>query len=156
MSELSYSPVEWFRVALVVQRTQAYRTDLDIQRGFLVGFSCEKVNFTAYISTSDGPSHRSFSRWAGPFESALEVSLAPSAVPATLSLTSHLVDRVRRRLFLDSRDRVFRCDVATTRGRASHPRPFPRSDGSLDGRVLILTEPRNGSRTNHGKSYLRG
>jgi hypothetical protein len=48
-SELSISPVDWFRVGLVVQRTKLYHTDLDIQRGFLVGFSYKKVDFTAYV-----------------------------------------------------------------------------------------------------------
>jgi hypothetical protein len=48
-SELSYSPVDWFRVGLVAQRTKAYQTDLDIQRGFLVGFSYKKVDFTTYV-----------------------------------------------------------------------------------------------------------
>ena len=38
-SELSFSPVEWFRFGLVAQRTRAYESDRDIQRGFLVGFS---------------------------------------------------------------------------------------------------------------------
>jgi hypothetical protein len=48
-SELSISPVEWFRAGLVVQRTKLYHTDLDIQRGFLVGFSYKKVDFTTCV-----------------------------------------------------------------------------------------------------------
>ena len=48
-SELSLSPLDWFRFGLVVQRTKAYETDLDIQRGFLVGLSYEPVDFTAYV-----------------------------------------------------------------------------------------------------------
>jgi hypothetical protein len=47
--ELTYSPREWFRVGLVAQRTKAYHTSLDIQRGFLVGISHKKFNFTTYI-----------------------------------------------------------------------------------------------------------
>lgn len=47
--ELTYSPREWCRAGLVSQRTKAYHTDLDIQRGLLVGFSHKKVNFTTYI-----------------------------------------------------------------------------------------------------------
>lgn len=47
--ELSYSPVEWFRTGLVAQRTKAYHTDLDIQRGVLVGFSRKKFDFTTYV-----------------------------------------------------------------------------------------------------------
>jgi hypothetical protein len=48
-SELSYSPVEWFRAGLVSQRTRAYQTELDIQRGVLVGFSGKRFDFTAYV-----------------------------------------------------------------------------------------------------------
>jgi hypothetical protein len=48
-SELSYSPWEWFRFGLAAQRTKAYQTDLDIQRGVLVGFSYKKVDFTTYV-----------------------------------------------------------------------------------------------------------
>jgi len=36
-SELSLSPVDWYRFGLVGQRTRAYQTDVDIQRGLLVG-----------------------------------------------------------------------------------------------------------------------
>src|SRR6185503_20226197 len=32
-SELAFSPIDWFRGGLVAQRTKAYETDLDIQRG---------------------------------------------------------------------------------------------------------------------------
>ncbi len=48
-SEFSYSPVDWFRIGLVVQRTKAYQTEFDIQRGLLAGFSYKKVDFTTYI-----------------------------------------------------------------------------------------------------------
>jgi len=52
-SELSISPVEWFRFGLVGQRTRAYRSDVDIQRGLLVGFSCKKIDFTTYVFNLD-------------------------------------------------------------------------------------------------------
>jgi len=52
-SELSVSPVEWFRLGLVGQRTRAYHTDVDIQRGLLVGFSYKKMNFTTYVFNLD-------------------------------------------------------------------------------------------------------
>ena len=52
--ELTYSPWEWFRVGLVAQRTKAYHTSLDVQRGFLVGIS-RKFNFTAYIFNPGNP-----------------------------------------------------------------------------------------------------
>ena len=47
-SELSWAPVDWFRLGLVGQRTKAYQSDRDIQRGVLVGFSSERVDFSAY------------------------------------------------------------------------------------------------------------
>jgi hypothetical protein len=47
--ELTYSPREWCRAGLVSQRTKAYQTDLDIQRGLLIGFSHKRVDFTTYI-----------------------------------------------------------------------------------------------------------
>jgi len=48
-SELTYSPVDWFRTGLVVQRTKAYETELDIQRGLLAGFSYKKIDFAAHV-----------------------------------------------------------------------------------------------------------
>jgi hypothetical protein len=48
-TELSYTPRDWCRVGLVAQRTKAYQTSLDIQRGILIGLSHKKVNFTTYI-----------------------------------------------------------------------------------------------------------
>jgi hypothetical protein len=48
-SELSYSPLDWLRVGLAIQRTKAYESELDIQRGFLVGFTYHKVDFTTYV-----------------------------------------------------------------------------------------------------------
>jgi hypothetical protein len=41
--------VDWFRVGLVAQRTKAFHTSLDTQRGFLVGVSHKKWEFTTYI-----------------------------------------------------------------------------------------------------------
>ena len=48
-SELSYSPLDWLRFGVVIQRTKAYQSDLDIQRGLLLGFSYKQVNFTTYV-----------------------------------------------------------------------------------------------------------
>ena len=39
----TYSPSDWFHVGLVAQRTKAYHTSLDAQRGLLVGFSHRKL-----------------------------------------------------------------------------------------------------------------
>ena len=52
-SELSWSPKDWFRFGLVVQRTKLYQSDLDIQRGLLIGFAAKKANFTAYVFNPD-------------------------------------------------------------------------------------------------------
>jgi hypothetical protein len=48
-SELSYSPAEWIRAGLVIQRTKIYQTGLDVQRGLLAGFSYRKLDFTSYV-----------------------------------------------------------------------------------------------------------
>ena len=47
--QLSYSPREWLRVGLVAQRTKAFQTKLDTQRGFLVGLVYKKAEFTTYV-----------------------------------------------------------------------------------------------------------
>jgi hypothetical protein len=52
-SELSVSPVEWFRFGLVGQRTRVYQTAVDIQRGLLVGCSYKEMNFTTYVFNLD-------------------------------------------------------------------------------------------------------
>ena len=52
-AELSVSPVDWFRFGLAGQRTRAYQTDVDIQRGLLVGFSYKEVHFTTYVFNLD-------------------------------------------------------------------------------------------------------
>ncbi len=48
-TELSCSPVDWFRAGLAIQRTKAYKSDFDIQRGFLVGASYRNFDFTTYV-----------------------------------------------------------------------------------------------------------
>ena len=52
-SELSVSPVDWFRFGLVGQRTRAYQSDVNIQRGLLAGFSYKEMNFTTYAFNLD-------------------------------------------------------------------------------------------------------
>lgn len=47
--ELTYSLPKGFKVGLVAQHTKAYQTGFDIQRGFLVGVSHKKVEFTTYM-----------------------------------------------------------------------------------------------------------
>ena len=48
-NQITYSPLKWLQVGFVSQRTRAYVTSLDIQRGFLVGFTYRKVNFTTNV-----------------------------------------------------------------------------------------------------------
>jgi hypothetical protein len=48
-TQLTYSPREWFTFGYVVQRTRAYTTPLDVQRGPLAGFTYKKLNFTTQI-----------------------------------------------------------------------------------------------------------
>ncbi|HET7440171.1 MAG TPA: hypothetical protein VFJ47_02630 [Terriglobales bacterium] len=48
-NELTYSPTDWLRGGLASQRTRAYQTPLDVQRGFFAGFSSRKVDFTTYV-----------------------------------------------------------------------------------------------------------
>jgi hypothetical protein len=48
-NELVYSPTDWFHAGLVAQRTRAYHTPLDVQRGFSVGFAHKNLDFTTYV-----------------------------------------------------------------------------------------------------------
>jgi hypothetical protein len=52
-SELTLTPVDWFRFGLVVQRTKLYHTDFDIQRGFLVAFEYKRATLAAYLLNPD-------------------------------------------------------------------------------------------------------
>lgn len=52
-SELTWSPAEWFRFGMVTQRTRAYETERDIQRGLLLGFTVKKVDATVYVFNPD-------------------------------------------------------------------------------------------------------
>lgn len=47
-NELVYSPTGWLHAGLVAQRTRAYHTSLDVQRGFSVGVVHNKMDFTVY------------------------------------------------------------------------------------------------------------
>jgi hypothetical protein len=52
-SELTWSPVEWLRVGVVIQRTKAYDSDFDIQRGLMVGVTYKKADFAVYLFNPD-------------------------------------------------------------------------------------------------------
>ena len=48
-NELAYAPTDWLRFGLASQRTRAYQTPLDVQRGFFAGVSYKRVDFTTYV-----------------------------------------------------------------------------------------------------------
>jgi hypothetical protein len=52
-SELSLAPVDWFRFGLVTQRTRAYDTDRDLQRGLLVGITYKRLDVSTYLFNPD-------------------------------------------------------------------------------------------------------
>ena len=52
-SELTFAPVEWWRVGLVTQRTRVYQTDREIQRGILVGFTYRNLDSAIYLFNPD-------------------------------------------------------------------------------------------------------
>ena len=52
-SELTYSPVEWYRAGIVVQRTRAHDTDFDIQRGLMIGLTYKQLDFAVYVLNPD-------------------------------------------------------------------------------------------------------
>lgn len=47
--ELTYSVLDWLKVGLVAQHTKAFETPLMVDRGFLVGVSHNKAEFTTYV-----------------------------------------------------------------------------------------------------------
>ena len=52
-SELSLAPAEWIRFGIVAQRTRAYQTERDIQRGLLAGLSYKHLELTGYVFNPD-------------------------------------------------------------------------------------------------------
>jgi hypothetical protein len=58
-SELTLAPVDWFQFGLVAQRTRAYETDVDVQRGLLVRFTYKTVDLTGYVFNpfADSPTY---------------------------------------------------------------------------------------------------
>lgn len=53
-SELAFSPADLFRFGLVIQRTKAYQTQFEIQRGLFAGLTTERLEFTTYLFNLDG------------------------------------------------------------------------------------------------------
>ena len=52
-SELTYAPVEWVWFGVVTQRTRAYQSDREIQRGLLVGFSYRRLEVVGHVFNPD-------------------------------------------------------------------------------------------------------
>ena len=52
-SELTYAITDSLRAGLVIQRTRAYQTDRDVQRGLIVGYSYRRAEFTLAIFNPD-------------------------------------------------------------------------------------------------------
>jgi hypothetical protein len=48
-SEFTVSPVDWLRAGPVMQRTQVYKSALDVQWGFLVGVSYKQLEVTGHV-----------------------------------------------------------------------------------------------------------
>jgi hypothetical protein len=55
-SEILYSPVEWFWFGAAGQRTRAYQTDLDLQRGIVAGFAKGNFYLSGYLMNPDSDS----------------------------------------------------------------------------------------------------
>jgi hypothetical protein len=51
--QLTYSPFDWLKVGGAAQHTKAYHTQVDVQRGFLIGVAHKKTSFTTYVFNPD-------------------------------------------------------------------------------------------------------
>lgn len=47
-TDLTYSPTDWLWLGISGQRTRLYQTDLDIQRGLLIGAAVKNLELTTY------------------------------------------------------------------------------------------------------------
>ena len=52
-SELTVSPKEWLRAGLAAQRTRAYQTDVNVQRGLVLGVSFKNLDVASYLFNLD-------------------------------------------------------------------------------------------------------
>jgi hypothetical protein len=52
-AQLGYSPWDWLTVGFASQRTRAYETGLDVQRGPFVGFTWKSWTLTTYVFNAD-------------------------------------------------------------------------------------------------------
>ncbi|HKX45985.1 MAG TPA: hypothetical protein VJP77_04735 [Planctomycetota bacterium] len=52
-SELSYAPTDWARVGIVGQRTRTYDQELEVDRGFVLGFGVGRVWIDFFVFNPD-------------------------------------------------------------------------------------------------------
>jgi hypothetical protein len=57
-SELGFTPLSWLRFGLVGQRSRAYQSDRDIQRGGFAQFTLGKVTLGTYVFNPDNSADR--------------------------------------------------------------------------------------------------
>ena len=55
-SQLGISPLDWLEAGIATQRTRAYQSDRDIQRGLFAGLTWRRLNFTTYFFNPDDDS----------------------------------------------------------------------------------------------------
>jgi hypothetical protein len=48
-SEWAWALIRGWRVGLVIQREKVYKTEIEVQRGFFVGWSSDRVDLTTYV-----------------------------------------------------------------------------------------------------------
>ena len=54
-SQLGIAPFDWLQVGVSVQRTRAYQTERDIQRGFFAEVTWRSLYFSAFVFNPDDP-----------------------------------------------------------------------------------------------------
>ncbi len=52
-SEFTVSALEWLRAGLAAQRTRAYQTDVDVQRGLTAGVTFKHLDIASYVLNLD-------------------------------------------------------------------------------------------------------
>ncbi len=52
-AQLGWSPWDWLTIGFASQRTRAYETGLDIQRGPFIGFTYKSITLTTYVFNAD-------------------------------------------------------------------------------------------------------
>jgi len=52
-AQIGWSPWDWLEIGFASQRTRAYETGLDVQRGPFVGFTWKSVTLSVYVFNAD-------------------------------------------------------------------------------------------------------